>query len=253
MTVQKKVNYGWYHVRMMTIYGLIGILGILSIILTLIIQGFIGLFFLIIGIICLIFFLWPALGILTVNLYSKTGKAHPIIDNNGLKIFSNPKILDIGCGSGRVAIKLAKQVKDKGHVYGIDIFNNAIKGNSLEMVQENAKLEGVANQTTFQYGSVLEIPFEDNNFDFINMSYVFHEIPEKVKALREIKRVIKPEGIFWLTEFHRNSLGSILINGIYTLFFKSHNFWFNLFKENEIEVLEYRRKLAIGIFILKLK
>ena len=251
MQKKERVSYGWYHVSMMILYGIIGFFGIVSIIIALKIQQILGVILLLGGVLLLIFFLWPAFGILLVNLYSYSGKTHPIINKNEINKIRNVKILDIGCGSGRVSIKLAKELEIDGHIYGIDIFNNAIKGNSLEKVRKNAEIEGVKEKTTFQYGSATKIPFSDDMFDFINMSYVFHEIRDKDEALKEIKRVLKPDGQFWLTEMHRNSIFTILINGIYDLMFKSHKFYINLLEKNGFKLLKYRRRLAIGTFILK--
>jgi ubiquinone/menaquinone biosynthesis C-methylase UbiE len=251
--MQKKecVSYGWYHVSMMILYGIIGFFGIILIIMGLMIQQISGMILLFVGLLLLIFFLWPAFGILLVNLYSYSGKTHPIINKDEIDKIKNVKILDIGCGSGRVSIKLAKELEMEDHVYGIDIFNNAIKGNSIEKVQKNAEVEGVKEKTTFQYGSATKIPFSDDTFDFITMSYVFHEINDKNEALKEIRRVLKPSGQFWLTEMHRNSIITILINGIYDLMFKSHKFYINLLEKKGFKLLEYRRRFAIGTFILK--
>jgi ubiquinone/menaquinone biosynthesis C-methylase UbiE len=90
------------------------------------------------------------------------------------------------------------------------------------------ELENVKGTTIFQFGSVTNIPFDDDFFDFINMSYVFHEVIDKHKALNEIKRVLKQGGMFYLTEFHRNSILAIIINGIYILIFKGHKYWLDL-------------------------
>ena len=84
--------------------GLIGLLGVFSIILAVVVKGIIGLILLNCGIIGLVFFSWPALGLLFINLIAKTGKAHPSVNEEQINSIPNPMILDIGCGSGRVAI-----------------------------------------------------------------------------------------------------------------------------------------------------
>jgi len=61
------------------------------------------------------------------------------------------------------------------------------------------------------------VNYNNNDFDLVNTSFVLHEFPDKEKALNEIKRVLKQNGIFCLTEFNRCSFQSILINGIFRI------------------------------------
>lgn len=148
----------------------------------------------------------------------------------------SPKILDLGCGTGRTAIKIAKKLKNGGHLYGCDIYNTmAISGNALSTVQQNARIEKVSDKTTFQYGSVLEIPFKDAEFDIVNLSSVLHEIhdPEgKEKALTEIYRVLKPRGHFYMSEWNRAAWQCIAMFGLCCFVFKHKKYWTGLLKSH---------------------
>lgn len=106
-------------------------------------------------------------------------------------------LLDAGCGTGSVAINWAK-ILDKGKVVGIDIYGG-MSGNSPDQAYRNAELEGVINRIEFKNGNILEIPYPDNTFDIVTAGSVLHELrdeEEKIKALKEIKRVLKSGGKF---------------------------------------------------------
>lgn len=99
-------------------------------------------------------------------------------------------ILDIGCGNGKVSSFLY----EAGHkVTGVDINKNAIEKNK----QENPAIN-------YYYADITEkIPFPDNTFDVITISYVFVSIVDVdlVRyAVSEIRRVLKKGGYIWLCE-----------------------------------------------------
>ena len=155
--------------------------------------------------------------------------------------------MDIGCGTGRCAIKFAKNLKKDGHIYGIDIFKSVISGNSIQRVQANARMENVKSNTTFKFGSIYEIPFPNDFFDVVNVAYVLHEIDDKKKALSEIHRVLKSDGWLFITEFHKRNLSTFLLNGIYTLFYKNHEYWIKLLEENYFIDIIYENKGPIAL------
>lgn len=106
-------------------------------------------------------------------------------------------ILDVGCGNGALAIKLAHKYAI-ARVIGIDYWG----GNweySKEACESNAKIEGVADRTTFQKASASALPFEDEHFDAVVSNLVFHEVKDvadKREAIREALRVLKKGGKF---------------------------------------------------------
>ena len=99
----------------------------------------------------------------------------------------NKKVLDYGCGMGSYSIFLAKH---GGEVVGIDISDV-----SIEIAKERAIREGVAKQTSFLVMNCEALEFDDDSFDIVfnsgTLSYL--DLP---KALWEIARVLKPDGIF---------------------------------------------------------
>lgn len=105
-------------------------------------------------------------------------------------------ILDIGCGTGKLAHRLITHHRD-ARVFGIDL--------SESMIQ--AAQHHVANETRIHL-SVADsehLPFETNTFDYITCSNSFHHYPDRPAALREMHRVLKPGGRLFLTDGYRDN------------------------------------------------
>lgn len=254
---EEKPKYGWYVRDLIIYFYLIGLVGLLTFISGIFIGNIFGIILIIIGIPLLLIFLWPAIGLtlMQVILINKLNVADISGKIKVIEELINPQILDIGCGTGRAAIKIAKELKNGGHLYGIDIYEkSAISGNALHTVQNNARIEGVKDKTTFQYGSATEIPFEDNQFEIINISSVLHEVHSsngKEKAMQEIYRVLKPGGYTYISEWNRNSWQLISTLGIFCFVFKNKKYWYELIEKNKFKILSYENYSGFGYFICK--
>jgi ubiquinone/menaquinone biosynthesis C-methylase UbiE len=106
------------------------------------------------------------------------------------------KALDIGTGSGRVAIYLAKKYPS-AYCVGIDYWGNPWTY-SRYTCDKNAKIECVANRVGFQRASAVNLPFQDGEYDLVMSNFVFHSVKvvNKISLLKEALRVLKPGGIF---------------------------------------------------------
>lgn len=102
-------------------------------------------------------------------------------------IQSGMKLLDCGCGPGSITLGLA-EVVSPGEVIGIDIADNQV-----ERAKELAKHSGISN-VTFQTASVYELPFPDNSFDALFANAVLEHLADPLKAISEMKRVLKSGG-----------------------------------------------------------
>jgi len=71
---------------------------------------------------------------------------------------------------------------------GIDLISEM-----LERARENLEKTSL-NNVTFQEASAEDLPFPDRSFDVVISNGVFNLIPDKVKALKEVFRVLKPFG-----------------------------------------------------------
>lgn len=107
------------------------------------------------------------------------------------------KVLDIGCGSGVLSIRIARRFTET-EVTGIDYWGGAWEYSQLQC-EANARAEGVAEQVTFQRASASKLPFADKSFDLVVSNLVFHEVKDganKPDVIKEAIRVVKKDGSF---------------------------------------------------------
>ena len=106
------------------------------------------------------------------------------------KGMSEATVLDAGCGEGRNSIYLAKQ---GFRVYGIDIASPAV-----ETGKRWVESEGLMEVVDLRVGDVTKLPYEDNFFDAAVGSYTIEFILEKERYVKEVARVLKSEGLFFM-------------------------------------------------------
>ena len=118
-------------------------------------------------------------------------KEHTPVSLWGLKhlnIKSDDVILDVGCGGGINVKRMAKSAKK---VYGIDYSIESVK--LSKEVNEKLIDEG---KVEILEGNVKDLPFEDNAFDIVTAFETVYFWPDIEKCFAEVKRVLKPGGIF---------------------------------------------------------
>ena len=108
------------------------------------------------------------------------------------------KSLDVGCGSGALAIAVAKR-NPKAEVIGIDRWGKEYASFSKSLCEQNAKAEGAGN-TSFGQGDATHLEFPDETFDAVTSNYVYHNIPSRDRQaiLLETLRTLKKGGRFAL-------------------------------------------------------
>ena len=117
----------------------------------------------------------------------------------------NGKALDIGTGSGTLAINLAKRFQN-AKVLGIDYWG-VTWSFSKKMCEKNANLEGVGNRVVFEKADASNLPFNNEEFDVVVSSFVFHEISsikDKKSLIKEAMRVLKKNGAFSIMDNFNN-------------------------------------------------
>jgi len=175
-----------------------------------------------------------------------------VAKNEGVK--GNEHLLDAGCGTGSVSINWAK-ILNKGKVVGIDIYEG-MSGNSPTQAYRNAELEGVISRVEFKHGNILEIPYPDNTFDIVTAGSVLHELhkeEDKIKALKEIKRVLKPSGKFITVELLRDARMSLAML-FFALVWKPKQYWINLLKKagfKNLKIEEGKRYINYATYIVQ--
>ncbi len=105
-------------------------------------------------------------------------------------------VLEIASGAGYLSIELAKLGNYK--ITGMDISEDLV-----EIASRNAKETGV--DVNFQQGNVSNMPFHENEFNFIVCVLAFKNFKEPLKALKEMHRVLKPGGTALIMDLNRNA------------------------------------------------
>jgi len=119
--------------------------------------------------------------------------------------------LDVGCGSGALAIAVAKR-NPLGRMSGIDRWGVDYASFSKRLCEDNARAEGVAERTDFAQGNALKLDFPDETFDAVTSNYVYHNIPSRDRQaiLMETFRVLKKGGTFAIHDiFSRGKYGDM--------------------------------------------
>jgi ubiquinone/menaquinone biosynthesis C-methylase UbiE len=101
-------------------------------------------------------------------------------------------VLDIGCGGGE-AVKMLSPLIKTGKIYGVDYSEDAVSAT----VKKNKK-DVQSGKMIVQRASVSSIPFQDNFFDIAFAFQTHYFWPDLKHDIREVNRVIKPDGRFVL-------------------------------------------------------
>ena len=118
-----------------------------------------------------------------------------LIQRSGIK--KGMRVLDLGCGSGAFTPFVARAVGEKGKVYALDIQADMLK--QLENKLSRPENKNIKNIKLIE-GNAYELPFDNGSLDLVYLVTVLKEIPDRNRALHEVKRVLKPGGILAVTE-----------------------------------------------------
>ena len=112
------------------------------------------------------------------------------------------EVLDAGCGVGSIALDLASAIAP-GRITGID----ADPG-QIEAARSAADARAIDN-AAFEPGSVNELPFDDGSFDVVYANAVLLYVRDPVRALVEMRRVLRPDGLAAVSD---DDLGTIVLS-----------------------------------------
>lgn len=119
------------------------------------------------------------------------------------------KVLEIGFGTGHVLVEIAEAVGPTGKVYGLDISDMMVA-----VAKDLLEREGLADRAELTRGDAEKLPFEDNFFDAMFMSFTLElfDTPELPKVLAEFKRVLKPGGRLGVVAVSREGKHGVMLN-----------------------------------------
>ena len=101
---------------------------------------------------------------------------------------SGDSALDVCCGTGDLALELARIVTPGGHVVGCD-FSEPMLDLAREKAAERS-IEGVR----FEWADALELPYDGERFDAVTVGFGVRNLADLDRGLREMARVLKPGG-----------------------------------------------------------
>ena len=115
------------------------------------------------------------------------------------------RVLDVGCGTGRLARWIGERVAPGGEVVGIDPLIDRVT------LARSRPALGVS----FSVGQAEDLSaFADQSFDAVCMSAVFHWVSDKPKALAEVRRVLRPGGKLGVTTVPRETIGASTVSAV---------------------------------------
>ena len=125
----------------------------------------------------------------------------------------NPFILDVACGTADSTIKIAEKIEN-AKVFGIDISSKM-----LEIGKEKVEKLGLNDRISLSNSRAENITFEEGIFDAAMVAFGVRNFSDREQGLKEILRVLKPEGTIVILELSepRNAI----IRWFYNLYFKN--------------------------------
>ena len=131
-----------------------------------------------------------------------------------MRFFKSYKFLDLATGTGDLAID-AVNMYPNIEATGLDFVHEMVDYGNKKIIKQNLE-----DRVKLKWGDALDIYYEDNTFDVAAIAFGIRNIPDKVKALNELKRVVLVKGQILILElttpdpgFFRN-IYSFYLNGL---------------------------------------
>ena len=130
------------------------------------------------------------------GLFGRRGKRLRETFADDLGVQAGDRVLDVGCGTGRLAMTFAERVAPTGSVAGVDA-----AAEMIERATSRARKQQVP--VAFQVAFAQRLPFPNATFDAVACTLALHHVAEddQQSAVQEMHRVLKPEGRLLIAEF----------------------------------------------------
>ncbi|GKX40065.1 bifunctional demethylmenaquinone methyltransferase/2-methoxy-6-polyprenyl-1,4-benzoquinol methylase UbiE [Pectobacterium versatile] len=110
----------------------------------------------------------------------------------------NQRVLDLAGGTGDLTAKFSRMVGEGGEVILADI-----NASMLKVGREKLRNKGIIDNINYVQANAEALPFPDDFFDCITISFGLRNVTDKNKALRSMYRVLKPGGRLLVLEFSK--------------------------------------------------
>jgi ubiquinone/menaquinone biosynthesis C-methylase UbiE len=132
-----------------------------------------------------------------MRLTMREGTFRPALVERVRRASEPDDVLDVGCGTGTLALLLARALPDT-RIVGLDADEDIL-------ARARAKVTEAAANVELVHAMADSLPFPDDSFDRVVSSLVFHHLAPSVKreALAEARRVLRPEGRLHLADWGR--------------------------------------------------
>lgn len=97
--------------------------------------------------------------------------------------------LDVCCGTGMLALEMARAIDGRGEVTGLDFCENM-----LARAGENIAKSSYKGIIKLVQGNAVDLPFPDGSFDCSIIGFALRNVPDIEKTIREMARVVRPGG-----------------------------------------------------------
>ena len=131
-----------------------------------------------------------------------------------MRFFKSYKFLDMATGTGDLAIDAVK-MHPEIRATGLDFVQEMVDYGNNKIIKNNLE-----DRVELKWGDAINIQYEDNSFDVAAMAFGIRNIPDKIRALNEMKRVVLIDGQILILElttpdpgFFKN-LYSFYLNGL---------------------------------------
>ena len=192
--------------------------------------------------------------------FVRIGQAYVEHFINYCKLKPNERVLDVGCGIGRIALPLTKFISEDGCYFGFDIVKKGIDWcqNNISTKFPNFNFEHFDvynkeyNKNGKQKASDFKFPYKNKYFDFVVATSLFtHLLPNDAQQyLEEISRVLKKNGRCFVTIYLLNEKSlKLMSKSLSSINFQYHMGKFRTFDKNNPESgLAYEEDFILDLF-----
>lgn len=115
---------------------------------------------------------------------------------SNLQVGSDSRVLDVGCGTGGPAVRLARET-------GAEVAGVTISARQCERASARAEAEGLADRVSFLRADAMKMPFKPSSFDAVFALESIMHMPHRPTVLLQMSQLVRPGGRVALTDIFR--------------------------------------------------